>query len=1052
MFSIFFIKRPIFAKVISLFIVIIGLISLYILPVAQFPEITPPSISVSASYTGGSASAVEISVTKPIEEQLNGIEGMIYMDSNSSSDGSSNINLYFESGYDLNTAAIDVQNRVALATPLLPESVKRNGVTTKKKSTSMVQILSLQSTNLSHDALFLSNFASINIVEELKRIDGIGDVQNLGEKKYSMRIWINPNKLSNLNLTVNEVTTAISNQNLQAALGSIGASPNTSTSKYQYSLTSDTKLSSVEEFEDIIVKEVENKKVRLKDVARVELGSEVYGWGANVNNKDTALLGIYQQPGANALDVANAIQDKLDELKSRLPDGVSIEATYDTTRFVEVSIQEVVITLVQALALVLFVVYFFLQSFRTTIIPAVAIPVSLIGTFALLMAMNFSINTLTLFGLILAIGIVVDDAIVVVENVETNLAKNPDLTLSEATTLAMKEVFSPVISTTLVLLAVFIPVTFIPGISGALYQQFAITISFAVVISSINALTLSPALCATILKRKQENSKKNFIFEGFNKGLEKFKNVYKTFLEKLIKFWYVVILIYGLLLGGTYFVFTVLPTGFIPDEDQGTLVSSISLEAGTTLNITDVATRKATEIILNTKGVKDVLSIPGFSIMTGSIDSSSATMFIVLDDWSERKTVETSIQNIMTNIMNTAKKEINNASVQVFNMPSIPGLSSVGGFDLKLLNLQGMPVDDFQNIAQEFIKRVNQDKAIMYAITTFNADYPQYNIDVNRDKLSSLGLKLDDVFAVLQANLGSLYVNDFNKFGKTYKVFVQADQKFREEKANINNFFVKNQNGEMIPLSTVVQITQVTGPNSITHYNGYQSIAVNGLHNLSEGYSSGDALLALEEIAKTLPSSIGYEFAGMSIQEKEAGNAAVYIFALALLMVFLFLAAQYESWMMPLMIMLPIPAVMFGALGSNMIAGLLNDTYTQIGLVLLIGMSSKNAILIIEFAKKLREEGVPIIEAAVQASILRLRAILMTIFSFLLGILPLVYASGAGAASRQSLGTAVFGGMIMSTILTLLLTPVLFVILQRLREGKNKEVEEIQNTKEVSNV
>ncbi len=1040
MFSIFFIKRPIFAKVISLFIIIVGLISLNLLPIAQFPEITPPSISVSTNYTGGSASAVETSVTKPIEEQLNGIEGMIYMESNSSSDGSSNINVYFESGYDLNTAAIDVQNRVTLATPFLPESVKTNGVTTKKKSTSMVQILSLKSTNQAHDALFLSNFASINIVEELKRIDGIGDVQNLGEKKYSMRVWINPNKLSNLGLTVNEVTTAIRNQNLQAALGSIGASPSASRNKFQYTLTSKTRLSSVKEFEDIIIKEVENKRVRLKDVARVELGAEVYGWGANVNNKETALLGIYQQPGANALEVANRIQEKLEQLKPRLPEGLTVEATYDTTKFVKVSIQEVVITLLQALALVLFVVYFFLQSFRTTIIPAVAIPVSLIGTFALLMTMNFSINTLTLFGLILAIGIVVDDAIIVVENVETNLAKNPDLTLKEATTLAMKEVFTPVISTTLVLLAVFIPVTFIPGISGALYQQFATTIAFAVIISSINALTLSPALCATILKKKQLNEKKNFVFEGFDRGLEKFKNVYKVVLEKIIKFWYVAILVYGLLLGGTYFAFKVLPSGFIPDEDQGTLVSSISLEAGTTLNITSEATKRATEIILNTKGVKDVLSIPGFSIMTGAIDSSSSTIFIVLEDWDNRTSVETSIKSIMSNIMDTAKEKIDNATVRVFNMPSIPGLSAVGGFDLKLQNLQGMPINEFQKIAQEFITKVNQDKSIMYAYTSFNANYPQFNIDVNRDKISSLGLKLDDVFGVIQANLGSLYINDFNKFGKTYKVFVQADQKFREEKANINNFFVKNSDGEMIPLSTVVNITQVTGANTITHYNGYQSIAINGLHNLKEGYSSGDALQALEEIAKqTLPTTVGYEFAGMSLQEKEAGNAAIYIFALSLLMVFLFLAAQYESWMMPLMIMLPIPAVMFGALGANMMAGLLNDTYTQIGLVLLIGMSSKNAILIIEFAKELREQGVSIVDSAIQASTVRLRAILMTVFSFLLGILPLVYASGAGAASRQSLGTAVFGGMIMSTILTLLLTPVLFVVLQRLREGKNKE-------------
>lgn len=1049
MFSLFFIKRPIFAKVISIFIVVVGLISINLLPVAQFPEITPPSISVSTNYRGGSADAVEISVTKPIEEQLNGIEGMIYMTSNSSSDGSSKIEIFFKSGYDLDTAAIDVQNRVALAIPFLPESVKVTGVTTKKKSTSMVQILSLKSDNPNHDSLFLSNFASINIVEELKRIEGIGDVQNLGEKKYSMRIWINPNKLSNLELTIDEITSAIKKQNLQAALGSIGASPTTSTNKFQYTLTSTTRLSTVKEFENIIIKEQNNKRVRLKDVAKIELGAEVYGWGANVNNKETALLGIYQQPGSNALDVAKKIQEKLEQLQPRIPEGISVEATYDTTKFVEVSIQEVIITLLQALALVLLVVYFFLQSFRTTIIPAIAIPVSLIGTFALLLAMNFSINTLTLFGLILAIGIVVDDAIVVVENVESNLEKNPDLTLKEATTIAMKEVSSAVISTTLVLLAVFIPVSFIPGISGALYQQFAMTISFAVVISSLNALTLSPALCATILKNKNkiQTEDKNFIFKSFDKGLERFKTLYEKVLKKIINFWYASLFMYALLIAGTVFTLNALPTGFIPDEDQGTLVSSISLEPGTTLNITSQVSKKATDIIINTKGVKDVLSIPGFSIMSGAIDSSSATIFIVLEDWEKRKTIETSINSIMSKIMADAKKQINNADVRVFNMPSIPGLSAIGGFDLKLQNLEGIPLEEFQSIAQEFIEKINQEKSILYGYTSFNANYPQYYIDVNRDKISSLNLKLDDVFAVLQANLGSLYVNDFNKFGKTYKVLVQADQEFRDQKANINNFFVKNTNGDMIPLSTFTTITQITGPNTITHYNGYQSIDINGLHNLKDGYSSGDALNALEKVAKTLPSSVGYEFAGMSLQEKEAGNAALYIFALALLMVFLFLAAQYESWLMPLMIMLPIPAVMFGALGANMMAGLLNDTYTQIGLILLIGMSSKNAILIVEFAKDLREKGASIVDAAIQASIIRLRAILMTIFSFLLGLLPLVYATGAGAISRQSLGTAVFGGMIMSTILTLLLTPVLFVVLQRLRErnSENKVQKEISN-------
>ncbi|MGB5792409.1 efflux RND transporter permease subunit [Poseidonibacter sp.] len=1047
MFSIFFIKRPIFAKVISLFIIIVGMIALYVLPVAQFPQITPPTISVSAKYTGGSAQVVESAVTTVLEEQLNGVEGMIYMDSTSSSDGSSNINLYFETGYDLNTAAIDVQNRVSLASPSLPDSVKQQGVTTKKKSTSMVQILTVKSTNELHDSLFLSNFASLNIAEELKRIDGVGDVSNLGERKYSMRIWINPDKLSNYNLTINQITSAIKEQNLQAALGTIGSSPSNATNKFQYTLTSKTRLSSQKEFEEIIIKEnKDGSKVRLKDISRVELGAENYSWSAALNNKPTALLGIYQLPGANALDVARKVQEKIDSLSKRFPQGLSVEATYDTTKFVEVSIKEVIVTLFQALVLVLLVVYFFLQSFRTTIIPAIAIPVSLIGTFALLLAMNFSINTLTLFGLILAIGIVVDDAIFVVENVETNLAKNPDITLKEATTLAMKEVFAPVISTTLVLLAVFIPVTFIPGISGALYQQFALTIAFAVIISSISALTLSPALCATILKRKKEQEKKNFIFTAFDNALDSFKKVYEKMLNKIIKFWYVAVMIYALLLACTYFTFKVLPTGFIPNEDQGTLLASVSLQAGSTLSLSEDVTKRVSEIIKNTNGVQDVISITGFSIITGALDSSTSTIFIVLEDWEKRTSVEKSIKEITDSITKQTNEQINDANVRVFNMPSIPGLSAVGGFELKLQNLTNMPINEFEAYSKEFISKLNQDKSIMMAYTSFNSSYPQYFVDINRDKVSSLNIKLNDVFSTLQTYLGSLYVNDFNKYGKTYRVFIQADQNYRANKTSINNYFVQNKDGENVPLSTIVQIKQISGVNTITHFNSYQSIAINGIHNIKEGYSSGDAMNALEQIAKdTLPSSVGYEFSGMSLQEKEAGNAAVYIFALSIIMVFLFLAAQYESWMMPLMIMLPIPAVMFGALGANMFAGLLNNTYTQIGLVLLIGMSCKNAILIIEFAKELREKGESIVNSAIQASVLRLRAILMTIFSFLLGILPLVFASGAGAVSRQSLGTAVFGGMIMSTILTLFFTPILFVILQRLRERKNKVVKVEEN-------
>jgi hydrophobe/amphiphile efflux-1 (HAE1) family protein len=1041
MFSLFFIRRPIVAKVISIFIVLVGMIAVTQLPIAQFPEIVPPTIQVNTNYTGGSAEVVEESVTSPIEEQLNGVEGMIYMDSTSSSDGSSTIKVYFELGYDLDIAAVDVQNRVALATPVLPDVVKQKGVSTKKVSSSMVQILTITSSDPTHDSLFLSNFASLNIMEELKRIKGVGDVQNMGERKYAMRIWLNPDKLSSLDLTINDVNQAIQEQNLQIALGTIGDTGVSTQNKFQYTLVSKTRLESSKDFEAIVIRENEDgSKVRVKDIARVELGAENYIWSATLNNKDSALLAIYQLPDANALDVAQKVQEKIEELKSRFPKAILVSPTYDTTTFVEVSIKEVVITLIEALILVLLVVYVFLQSFRATIIPAVAIPVSLIGTFAILMVAGFSINTLTLFGLILAIGIVVDDAILVVENVESNLEKNTDITLKEATEKAMKEIFAPVISTTLVLLAVFVPVTFIPGISGALYQQFAMTIAFAVLISSITALTLSPALAGGILRRTKEEDKGLF-FRKFNKGLEALKRGYEKLLRKLIKFWYMVIVLYLLLLVAAYGAFKVLPTGFLPNEDQGTLIASVSMQPGTTLQKVEVVAQEVVKIFENTEGVADVIAVNGYNMIASSLDSSAVTIFLILDDWEERQTEALSSTGLIAKLTKETKEKISTAGVRLFAPPSIPGLSAVGGFEFKLQNLNAMPLGEFENISRAFIEKLKADKRIMMAYTMFNANYPQLYVDINRDKVFSLGLKLNDVFSVLQTYLGSYYVNDFNKFGKTYRVFMQAEDTYRVNSADISKFFVKNNKDEMIPLSTVATISKTVGANTITHFNAYQSIAINGVHNIKEGYSSADAITAIEEIAKELPSNVGYAYSGITLQEKEAGSAAFFIFILCLVMVFLFLSAQYESWMTPMIIMLPIPVVMFGALGANMLAGLLNDTYTQIGLVLLIGMSAKNAILIVEFAKELREKGESLVESAIQASILRLRAILMTVFAFLLGILPLVFASGAGAASRQSLGTAVFGGMLMSTLLTFLLTPVLFVVLERLKERFTKGVE-----------
>ena len=1034
MFSLFFIRRPIVAMVISIFIVIVGLIALEILPVAQFPQIVPPSVQVSANYPGGSAEVVEKTVTAPIEEQLNGTEGMIYMDASSSSDGTSTIKIYFDLSRDLDMATVDVQNRVSLAMPTLPDAVKRKGVSTKKISSSMLQMISVQSSNPRHDALYLSNFASLNIIDELKRIEGVSDVVNFGEHRYAMRIWLNPDKLSALGVTLNDVTQAIKEQNLQISLGTIGDTALATQTRYQYTLVAKTRLSSAREFKKIVIRENEDgSKIYLGDIARVELGSESYSSSARLNGRAAAMLGIFQLPDANALAVAQRVKAKLASLKKRFPKEITLAATYDTTKFVEVSIEEVVRTLFEALLLVLLVVYLFLQSFRATIIPAVAIPVSLIGTFAALLIAGFSINTLTLFGLILAIGIVVDDAILVVENVESNLEKSPDISVKEATITSMKEIFAPIVSTTLVLLAVFVPVTFIPGISGALYQQFAMTISFSVLISSVVALTLSPALAAMILRR--HSGEKNLFFRSFNRGIERLKSSYAKGLQRLIRAWPAVLLLYLLLLVATYAAFRMLPTGFLPNEDQGTLVASVSMHPGTILKNLEATTQKIVKIVKKTPGVHDVITINGFNTITGVSDSSSATLYIILDDWDLRTTQELSVPSLTATLQKEINTKIREAQTRIFGTPSIPGISAIGGFEFKLQNLRSVPLGKFEKEAHDFIRRLNADERIMTAYTMFNANYPQLYVDIDRDKVFSLGLKLNDVFSVLQTYLGSLYVNDFNKFGKTYRVFLQADPLYRTIKYDITAFFVKNRNGEMIPLSTIAKIKNTIGPNVITHFNGYQSIAINGVHNVKGGFSSADAIAAIEELAgKYLPAGIGYEYSGITLQEKQAGNAAFFIFLLSLLMVFLFLSAQYESWLTPLMVMLPIPVVMFGALGANMMAGLLNNIYTQIGLVLLIGMSSKNAILVIEFAKELRAGGMAIVEAALQASILRLRAILMTVFAFLLGILPLVFASGAGAASRQSLGTAVFGGMLLSTILTFLLTPVLFVVLERAKE------------------
>ena len=1032
MFSEIFIRRPVTAKVIAIIIVIVGLIALKLLPVAQFPEIVPPTVQVSAFLDGGDAETVEKQVTQPIEEQINGCQGMIYMQS-TSANGVSNIRVFFKPGYDLDKAAMDVQNRVALAVPKLPEAVKRVGVATKKVSTSMLEILGLYSSDSRHDALFLSNYAALHIVDDLKRVPGVSDVVILGERRYAMRIWLDPDKLASLNLSTQDVQNAIRQQNRQASLGTVADMAERGESRLQYALVAQSRLDDPKAFERIVLRQnPDGSKILLRDVAKVEVASESYQSAAKLNGGPVAAIAIFQLPGANALAVADAVAKKLQELRPNFPQGLQIRTTYDSTTFVRASIEEVVVTLFEALVLVLLVVYIFLQSWRATIIPAVAIPISLIGTFAFLYLFGYSLNMLTLFGLILAIGIVVDDAILVVENVEAVMARNPHMSVKEATSEAMREITLPVITTTLVLLAVFIPVTFIPGISGAMYRQFALTIAFSVLISSLVALTLSPALAAQILKR--QTSRPNLFFRAFNQALEALKRWYAAFLKRLIKWRYVVLILYALGLAGTWWVFKTLPTGFLPEEDQGTIFATLSLPPGTVLADTQASADRAAAAIGKIEGVRDVAVVGGYDLTTGLSDTSVATFFISLKEWSERKEAALKLQPLIKKVEAVMKAKAKEASVRVFAPPSIPGLSAVGGFEVKLIDNAGLDPKAFEQIARRFIADLNQDPRIAMAYTTYSAAYPRYKLLIDRQKAAALGVDMGALFSVIEGYFGSVYVNDFSRWGKNYRVIIQAAPEYRRNIGDLTALYVKNAQNRPVPLSALLKVQSTTGPSAITHFNGRRSIEIGGVHAMAKGFSSADALKAIKEHAAKLPRGVSIAFAGTSLQELEAGDAAVYVFALSLLMVFLLLAAQYESWMMPLIIMLPIPVVMFGALGANMVAGLLNDIYTQIGLVLLIGMSSKNAILIVEFAKELREKGHGIVESAVEAATLRMRAILMTVFSFLLGILPLLVASGAGAASRKSLGTAVFGGMLMSTLLTFLLTPVLFVVLQSLRE------------------